>query len=87
MKGSNTSPITWLNAKGSLPRDIVQYTIELMAIEESFVDPQLGGNYNVLEELSNDFLCGENRAVLCKFILVVKHPLYVHNIPLSTIRR
>jgi hypothetical protein len=83
MKGSNTSPITWLNAKGSLPRDIVQYKIELMAIEESFVDPQLGGNYSVVEGLS----CGKNRAVLRKFILVVKHPLYVHNIPLSTIRR
>jgi hypothetical protein len=54
MKGSNTSPITWLNAKGSLPRDIVQYKIELMAIEESFVDPQLGGNYSVVEGLSND---------------------------------
>jgi hypothetical protein len=51
MKGSNTSPITWLNAKGSLPRDIVQYTIELVAIEESFVEPQLGGVYSVAEGL------------------------------------
>jgi hypothetical protein len=25
-----------------------------MAIEESFVDPQLGGNYSVVEGLSND---------------------------------
>lgn len=57
-------------------------------MEESFVDVQLrwklqyGGR-----AIKRCFSCGKNRAVLRKFILVVKHPLYVHNIPLSTIRR
>lgn len=72
---------------------IANYLAQCQRIPTSwhnFIDPWWEGNweiFNKVEGLANKFSVGKNRAVRCKFILGVKHPLYVHNIPLSTMSK